>query len=339
MSKITQVNIQDFLKLSAKLPVLDARSEGEFAQGHLCGAINFPMLNNEERALVGTCYKQKGHEKAVMLGYELAGPKFHLMIARAYKLFPEKKILIHCFRGGLRSRILSYILHTAGFDITLLVGGYKAYRKYVLQMLETDLQLKVIGGFTGSGKTIILNELKNKQQQIIDIEALANHRGSAFGAIELPPQPTQEQFENDLANEIAKLDTSKIVWVEDESRMTGKVKTPDTFYLKMRSAAVYFIDKPFDERAQHILNTYGKFDKQTLIESTSKLKKRLGDLRLREAITHLENNEMEQWVKIVLTYYDKTYLFGLEKRDGKKTINISGEDKISSLLTISGQST
>lgn len=331
MSKITPVNIYDFLKLSAKLPVLDVRSEGEFAQGHICGAVNFPILNNDERALVGTCYKQKGYEKAVILGYELAGPKFHLMIADAYKRFPEKEILLHCFRGGLRSRILSYVLHTAGFDISLLVGGYKVYRKYVLQTLETDLQLKVIGGFTGSGKTIILNELKNHHQQIIDIEALANHRGSAFGAINLPPQPTQEQFENDFANTISKLDITKNIWVEDESRMTGKLKMPDKFYDQLRNAPLYFIDKSFDERAQNILNTYGKFDKKKLAESTQKLAKRLGDLRLREAINYLENNEMEQWLKIVLEYYDKAYLFGLQQRDEKKVIKVS-KNHISFLL-------
>ena len=333
MSKITPVSIQEFLKVSAKLPILDARSEGEFAQGHICGAINFPILNNEERALVGTCYKQKGHEKAVLLGYELAGPKFHLMIADAYKRFPDKKILLHCFRGGLRSRILSYVLHTAGFDITLLVGGYKVYRKYILETLEQELKLKVIGGFTGSEKTIILNDLKKHQQQIIDIEALANHRGSAYGAIGLPPQPTQEQFENDMANAISQLDSSKNIWVEDESRMTGKLKMPDKFYDQLRNATLYFIDKSFDERAQNILNTYGKFDKIKLTESTQKLAKRLGDLKLREAIAHLENNEMEQWLKIVLAYYDKTYLHGMQKRDEKNLIRIEGENILESLLT------
>ena len=329
MSKITPVAIHEFLKLAADLPILDARSEGEYTNGHICGANNFPILNNEERALVGTCYKQKGHEKAVMLGYELAGPKFHLMIADAYKRFPEKKILIHCFRGGLRSRILSYVLHTAGFDISLLIGGYKTYRKTILETLESAFQLKVIGGFTGSGKTIILNELKSKGKQVIDIEALANHRGSAFGSIGLSAQPTQEQFENNFATEIMQLDKNQPIWVEDESRMTGKLKMPDTFYDQLRNAPLYFIDKSFDERALTILNTYGKFDKELLINSTKKLSKRLGDLRLREAISYLENNEMELWMKIVLDYYDKTYLHGLIQRDEKNTTVVNG---ISDLL-------
>jgi len=326
MASLHNVHIHDFLSLSKTLPVLDARSESEYAQGHICGALNFPVLNDEERKLVGICYKIKGHEKAVILGYELAGPKFHEVIKLAYKQFPDRKILMHCFRGGLRSRILSYVLHSAGFDVCVLVGGYKAYRKNVLQILDADLNLKVIGGYTGSCKTIILNECKKNGQQIIDIEAQANHRGSAFGGIGLPQQPTQEQFENNLAGLISELDLSKTIWVEDESRMTGKLKLPDKFYAQIRNAPLYFIDKSFEERSSNILNTYGKFDKQLLIESTKKLEKRLGNLQMREAVMHLENNEMQLWLDIVLTYYDKAYEYGVSLRDKNKIIYISTEE-------------
>lgn len=318
MASLQNINISEFLSLAKILPVLDARSESEYDNGHICGAINFPILNDEERKSVGICYKIKGHQKAVILGYELAGPKFHELIKIAYKKFRQRKILIHCFRGGLRSKILSYVLHSAGFDVSVLVGGYKSYRKYVLQILDSDLQLNVIGGYTGSRKTIILNNYKINGEQIIDIEALSNHRGSAFGAIGLPKQPTQEQFENDIADAISKLDLSKIIWVEDENRMTGKIKLPDKFYNQMRSAQLYFINNSFEERSSFILDTYGKFDKKLLIESTKKLEQRLGNLQMRKAVSHLENNEMQMWLDIVLTYYDKAYNYGLSLRDKNK---------------------
>lgn len=322
MAKLTQVTINEFLKLAENIPILDARSEGEFSQGHFHNAISFPILNDEERALVGTCYKRKGHEKAVILGYELAGPKFHLLLANAYKRFPDRKVLVHCFRGGLRSRILSYLLHSAGFDVSVLVGGYKVYRKYVLSILQTDLNLKVIGGYTGSGKSDILRNLEQEGKQTIDIEALVNHRGSAFGSIGMPAQPTQEQFENELAFHISKLNVKQEVWIEDESRLTGSLKTPDHLYEQMRNSILYFVCKSREERASYILDTYGKFDKNSLIESTQKLRKRLGDLRMRQAIEHLENGEMHEWLKIVLEYYDKTYEYGSGLRDQNKVIKV-----------------
>jgi len=328
MAVLQNIAIDEFLNLRKSLPVLDVRSEGEYKQGHICNALNFPILNDEERKLVGICYKQKGHEKAVILGYQLTGPKFFEMIKQAYKQFPEKKILIHCFRGGLRSRIMSYVLHSAGFDVKVLVGGYKVYRKHVLSVLESDLKMKVIGGYTGTGKSEILIQLKEKGKQIIDIESLANHRGSAFGGINMPAQPTQEQFENDLAEEISILDLDKDVWIEDESRSTGKIKMPDKFYNQLRNANLYFIEKSFDKRAANILNTYGKFDKNLLIASTEKLEKRLGNLLMRQAVTHLENNEMKEWLDIVLHYYDKAYQFGLEQRDKKKVIHVSEKEFI-----------
>lgn len=323
--KLRSVEINEFLNLAEKLPILDARSEGEYEYGHIPGAFSFPILNNEERTLVGTCYKEKGHQAAVILGYELVGGKFHQYIKKAYELFPKKNILVHCFRGGLRSRILSDLLHSAGFDITLLNGGYKSYRQYVLQTCNMPLKLKVLGGYTGSAKTVILHRLKAKGLQVLDIEALANHRGSAYGNIAMPAQPTQEHFENILADDIVKLDHSKTIWIEDESRMTGMIKMPDALYDQLRMAPLYFIKIPFEQRMEKIIKEYGQFDRQLLIDATQKLKKRLGDLRMRDAVGFLEQGNYQEWLKIVLAYYDKTYLYGIMLREKDDIIDVTFE--------------
>jgi tRNA 2-selenouridine synthase len=195
----------------------------------------------------------------------------------------------------------------------------------VLARLDSELSLKVIGGYTGSGKSVILNDLHSKGEQVIDLEKLANHRGSAFGAIGLGEQPTQEQFENELASAMTRLDLSRVTWIEDESRMTGRLKMPDRLYEQIRNAPVYFVDKNFEERARYILDTYGKFDTGLLLASTQKLKKRLGDLRMRQAVAHLENGEMYEWVAIVLAYYDKTYAYGLSSRDPSAITYVTSE--------------
>lgn len=324
MPNIQTVDIHTFLKMAENLPMLDARSEGEYAQGHICGAVSFPILNNEERALVGTCYKQQGHDEAVLLGYKLAGPKFAGFIAKAYADFPEKKLLVHCFRGGLRSKIMAWVLHTAGFDITLLKGGYKVYRNFVLELLEEPLQLYVIGGYTGSAKTDILNELKTYGEQIIDIEALANHRGSAYGAIQLPPQPSNEQFENELADAIRKSNRNKPIWIEDESRKTGTVVLPTSIYEQKLAAPLFLIEKSKQERINYIKQTYGQYPVQDLVNSTQRLEKKLGNLRMREAVNAIINGDYDLWLDIVLAYYDSTYQFGIDKRKMEQIIPVAG---------------
>ena len=305
-----------------EFPLLDVRSSNEFDAGHIQGAINFPVLNNEERASVGTCYKQQGHDAAVILGYKLVGNKFHEYISSANKLFPQKKIMMHCWRGGLRSKIMANLLQTASFEIKILEGGYKSYRQHVLQTFEQQFKLKILGGYTGSKKTALLNEMKNNGKQTIDIEALANHRGSAFGNIGLPPQPTQEQFENNLAFEMYKLNLNQNIWIEDESRMTGILQTPTNLYDQMRNAEIYFLQIPFEQRMENILDEYAKYGIDLLIASTQKLKKRLGDLKTNQAISYLSNGNLSDWLKIVLAYYDKTYDYGLQQREKGKIVFI-----------------
>ena len=327
------IPIQSLLNLPETPFLLDVRSEGEFEQGHIPGAISFPILNNEERKLVGTCYKQKGHNAAVLLGYELVGPKFTSYLKHAYKHFVGKEIYMHCWRGGLRSRIMANLLSSAGFEVNLIQGGYKSYRHEALAYLNTTLDLQVLGGLTGSGKTEILESLAHTGAQVLDIEKLANHKGSAFGAIGLPEQPTQEQFENNIFAHCFHFNSQKPIWVEDESRLIGRLQVPTGVYAGIREGFVHFLDYSFEERLAHIIAEYGVFEKQILIATTAKLKKRMGDLINRQAIDALEIGDVATWAGLVLSHYDKQYYFGFSKRDPLLSIkiNLKGPELISYL--------
>lgn len=328
---IENIDVTEFLFRAGSVPVLDVRSPTEYASGHIPGAINFPILDDEERAAVGTCYKRKGHEAAVLLGYELVGKKFSLYVKDCYQRFAERTILLHCFRGGLRSRIMAYLLHSAGFKIAVLIGGYKSYRHRVQQQFSGARNFKVLGGYTGSGKTKLLQELKEKGLQVLDIEKCANHRGSAFGSIGLSAQPTQEHFENLLAHDMMNFDTTRPVWVEDESRMTGRLKIPDGLYDSIRKSKVFFVEIDFEVRCKNILEEYCKYDTQALADATLKLRKRLGDMKCRQAVEFLGAKNYEQWLEIVLSYYDRAYLYGLSQRESQAIIRLDGKENFMKL--------
>jgi tRNA 2-selenouridine synthase len=324
-------SIEELFYLQKTLNTLDVRAPIEYEQGHIPNAINFPILNNEERKEVGTCYKQNGHEAAVILGYKLVGPHFHQLVKKAYKQFEKKEIIIHCYRGGLRSRIMANLLSTAGFQVHLLQGGYKKYRHWTLEKLEADYHFKVLGGFTGSGKTTILKQFAAQNIQVLDLENIANHRGSAFGNIGLPAQPTNEQFENLLAFELHQMNAGIPIWIEDESSMIGRCKVPTKIHEAIRNNQLYFLEIDLDERVKNIINDYGHFDKEILIQATQKLHKRLGDLRTREAVQLLQENNFTDWAKTMLIYYDKTYLFGVSKRVETKITKVDSIERLQKL--------
>jgi len=335
MRTLQQIDIETYSKRTEHLCLLDARSEAEFLKGHIPGAVSFPLLNNQERVLVGTCYKTKGSFEAVVLGYELVAPKFAKMIKNAHMAFGKNKLIIHCWRGGLRSQILGNLLASAGFDVSIITGGYKAYRQFVQQGFETVHNVKVIGGFTGSGKTDLLYALRLKGEQVIDLEGLANHHGSAFGGIGKGLQPTQEQFENNFFSLLHLQDKTKAIWVEDESRLIGKIQIPDSFFLQIRKAPLFFIESSLDERINTIIENYAKHDVNELIKATKQISKKLGDLRTRSAIEALQNNDFQAWVKEVLFYYDKAYTNGLQSKVNSSRVHISGDKQsiISQLLS------
>jgi tRNA 2-selenouridine synthase len=314
---MTQIISVDFyFKNLNNIPIIDVRSPGEFAKGHIPNAHNIELFTDEERAVVGTAYKKESKERAIAIGYEFVQPKLKNFISMSLEVAPQKKVVIHCWRGGMRSNAFANYLFENGFkEVYLLEKGYKAFRNHVLDFFDQSFNLNILGGFTGAGKTEVLHSLKNKGQQVIDLEGLANHRGSAFGGIDLPPQPTTEQFENNFFLALHSLNIHLPIWVEDESKSIGKVSIPNAFYYKMMEMPVYFLEVPFQERTNHLVTTYACLSHNKLADAISKITKRLGNDKAKLALEALEAKNYNKVVEMVLFYYDKYYLKGLEKRD------------------------
>jgi tRNA 2-selenouridine synthase len=330
--KESLIDIEEFLELRKSTPVLDARSEGEFFQSHIPGANNIAILNNEERKAVGIVYKNEGNHQAVLKGFELVGPRFHLIIKKALELFPKKKILIYCWRGGMRSEIMSWLLRMGGFEVFRLKGGYKTYRKLTYELVRKNRKFLVLGGKTGVGKTDLLHHLKILGERIIDLEGLAGHKGSSFGGIGMDPQPSIEQFENMLAEELFQIPDSEDAWIENESMRIGKIILAKEFYQNIIKSSLIEIHKSMEERIKHIKKEYADLPKEELKSAVSRLQKRLGGLRTAEAIEAIENNQPDLWISSLLVYYDKSYAYGLTEnlRDYSIELDLSNVDLDSS---------
>jgi tRNA 2-selenouridine synthase len=321
---IKNTGINNFLQLDSSIPIVDVRTPAEFAQGHICGAYNIALFSNEERVQVGTTYKQVGREQAILLGFDLTGSKWSGFIKQALEIAPEKKIAIHCWRGGMRSGAMAWCLDLYGFEVYLLTGGYKQYRRRVLDNFAEKFNIRILGGLTGSGKTKVLHQLKALGEQVIDLESLAQHQGSVFGSMNIMEQPSQEQFENNLAAELSLLDHHRPVWVEDESITIGKRCIPNALFHQMRDAPITVLKVSSEARVNALVNEYGVLDKSFLKTCTQKIWKRLGPEQTKNAITAIDEDRMADFIRIVLVYYDKTYRQGLTKRDQSKIVEIDG---------------
>ncbi len=306
------LDIDDFLQGSG--PILDVRSPGEFQQGHIPGAISFPLFTDAERARVGTAYKQVGRESAVELGFDIAGPKCGEFVRAAKALAPERHLRVHCWRGGMRSGGMGWILELAGFTVHLLDGGYKAYRRWVRDTLTTPKPIMILGGMTGSGKTQILHALAALGEPVLDLEGLANHRGSSYGALLLPPQPSTEHYENLLAQQWMQLPTDRPIWLEAESRRVGTCRIPSELFTQMEAAPTVEVVRSLDERLDLLVAIYGEASTEGLVEATERIRKRLGGDRTQTAIAHIQSGRLREASAIILDYYDRTYRYDLERR-------------------------
>jgi tRNA 2-selenouridine synthase len=232
-----------------------------------------------------------------------------------------KDVYVYCWRGGMRSAAVAWLLDLYGFTVYTLAGGYKAFRNHVLQTFEIPFSFRILGGYTGSGKTEVLNQMEKEGAVTIDLEQLACHKGSAFGSFKMPPQPTQEMFENLLALELRKKYdtgghvTDQAIWLEDESQRIGNLNLPTPLWNTMRTAPLYFLEIPFEERLNHITEEYGACDREKLIEAVQRIRQRLGGLEAGNAISFLEEGRLREAFGILLQYYDKRYLKGLHNRE------------------------
>ena len=327
---IEKIDIDSFLTISKTIPVFDVRSPAEYSHAHIPNAMSLPLFTDEERKVVGTLYKQKSKQDAIKAGLDFFGVKMKVMVEEVEAVFKKKNVIInadnkpsvivHCWRGGMRSAGVAWLLDLYGFKVYTLIGGYKSYRKWVLAQFEKQYPLNVVGGYTGSGKTEIIKGLIKKNIPAIDLEEIAVHRGSAFGNIGLPKQPSQEQFENKLALQLYNCtlqaqEKHLSIWLEDESQRLGDVNIPRVFWEQMRFATLFFLDLPFEERLIHTVNMYGNLDKMKMIGAIIRIKKRLGGLEAKEAVSAFIEDRLEDCFRILLKYYDKQYTRGMETRE------------------------
>ncbi|RYY50046.1 MAG: tRNA 2-selenouridine(34) synthase MnmH [Chitinophagaceae bacterium] len=320
---IKKISIDELLRDFASVPVFDVRSPGEYSHAHIPGSVNLPLFTDEERKKVGTLYKQEGKQRAIKEGLDYFGPKMREMVeevealikrSNEYATSGEKHLVVHCWRGGMRSAAVAWLLDMYGFNVHVLSGGYKAFRNRVLSLFKKDYNCTILGGFTGSGKTAILHELRRRGKQVVDLEGLANHKGSAFGGIGQPAQPSQEMFENLLGMDLY-IKEQQHFYLEDESQRIGVLHIPHTFWKMMRSKPICFVDVDFNYRLQNILHEYGHFEKDKLLTSIERIQKRLGPLETKNAIAHIHKDEIEACFSILLYYYDKVYNKALQNRE------------------------
>jgi tRNA 2-selenouridine synthase len=310
-----KTDIISFLELAGSIPVIDVRSPSEFRAGHIPGAHNIPLFNDAERADVGTRYNKEGSLKAIIEGIRLSGPSMHSKLEAALEVAREgKRLLVHCWRGGMRSEAMSWLFSLGGIETHILQGGYKTYRRHVLEVLRAKREMIILGGLTGSGKTDILKYIEQKGHQVIDLEGLANHKGSAFGSLGQPQQPTSEHFSNLLFERLCLTDPKRPVWLEDESRNIGMVFMPEEFYLNMQNNQAIILMIDIRIRLTRLLEEYSCYPPGQLIQSVMKISKRLGGDRTREAVDAVNRGDIASAIIIILQYYDKAYMYGLGRK-------------------------
>lgn len=322
---IKRIDIIRFLKLSEITPIADVRSPSEFNSGHIPGAVNIPLFDDKERAAVGTKFKKEGRLPAILEGLKYTGPAMSSKLENALKIAKNGKLLVHCWRGGMRSEAMAWLFSLADIETEVLDGGYKSYRHHILENLSVKRKMIVLGGMTGSSKTHILKYLKTTGQQIVDLEGLANHKGSAFGAFGQPAQPSTEQFANILFNDWKQLSSDLPVWVEDESRNIGSVFMPDSFYLNMQDTPAVILMMDVKTRLLRLMEEYSTYSPVSLKTSVLKISKRLGGDNTKDAIDAIEKGDFAKAIELVLYYYDKAYLFGLKKKKSKNIIYVNAE--------------
>jgi tRNA 2-selenouridine synthase len=307
-------------------PLIDVRSPGEFAQGHIPGAINLPLFSDAERAEVGTLYKQQGRNAAVLQGLALVGGRLEQLGRTMLQLqLGSEALRLYCWRGGMRSGAMAWLAGTVGLNTSLLPGGYKAFRRWVLSRFVLPWPLLLLAGRTGGGKTDVLKALDALGAAVIDLEGLAHHRGSSFGALGLPPQPSSEQFENLLAMELLRLGSGRRIWLEAESAQIGRARIPAGLWRQMQDAPLVELRRPAHERVRRLVSVYGDQGREALIEATERISRRLGPQRTALAQAAIAAGDMAAACQQMLEYYDRCYDHELNQRPRAVLLQLDGE--------------
>ena len=369
MPNLTDLNqdlpqIDDFKSIVINhTPLIDVRAPVEFIQGAFETSINLPLMNNEERHKVGVCYKEHGNAAAVNLGHKLVNEKVREPRVRAWSNFKHANpnALLYCFRGGMRSKISQQWLKEAGIDIVRLKGGYKAFRRYLIEFLEAvpdefthhGISPIVLAGRTGSGKTIVLNQVNDA----IDLEGLAHHRGSAFGR-HATPQPTQINFENNLAMALMRFqegNPNKLV-IEDEGRNIGSVNMSKSLFDFFKSGERIVLEAPLQERIAITLNEYvieaqNEYThliqwQEFMLAALARIQKRLGGERYQRVLKDFNQAMLaqqssgefklhEKWIEtLLIEYYDPMYDHQMQKRQHKVAFSGTQQEVIDYLNSV-----
>ena len=308
--------------------LVDVRTPLEYDEDHIPGAINVPLLTNEERVEIGTLYKQTGPHEARVRGLELTSHRFPAMVAAIAAAAGDRPLLVYCWRGGLRSKTVASILELTGFRAVQLQGGYKAFRNHVIASFKPFRPhgpLVVLHGMTGIGKTSFLLGLKESGFPVVDLEGIACHRGSAFGELGLTQDLSQKRFETLLWDAFRTIPPGKPVIVEGESKRIGKVSLPGNMYDVMRESIKVWCEASLTTRVRRLTEEYGRPEyRNEMNTALLRLKKRLGGDKYAEIAGYLSRWEMEPFMtELMRHYYDKVYY---KTRDWKEDFTISLED-------------
>lgn len=306
-------DISDIGSMISNYCLIDVRAPGEFAHGHIPGAYNVPLFSDELRALVGCVYAQQGKQEAMRVAMQHVGPTLMQLVDQARAVSHGRPLCVYCARGGMRSGAVTWLFSFFQLPVTRLPGGYKAFRNWALAQYSLPRTIQVLGGKTGAGKTDYLRQLAAQGQQMIDLEALAKHKGSVFGG-HWQTQATQQQFENDLAVAWAAVDTQRPVWLEDESRKIGSVIIPEPVWVQMQAAPLFVLETPRPMRLERIMTEYGALDELFIRDALTVIKQQLGGVLYQEVCVALDVGDRLQAADLLLAYYDRKYAYGLRKK-------------------------
>ena len=328
------IKAEEVVNFDLGLTIVDVRSSSEFEKGHIPSAVNIPLFDDRERESIGLKYKID-KRAATIQGIEIASSKLTELIKKYDEQCPDRKCILYCWRGGQRSSSIGWLLDKVGYQVSVIEGGYKGFRRAGLDKIsEDEIKLIILGGKTGCAKTRILELLHKKGEQIIDLEALAHHKGSAFGWIGELEQLQNEQFENELFKEIFQKDVGRPIWLENESKSIGRNYIPDSMWHKMKISPLIAIERDKDRRLTTLVQAYSVTQADDLIRSFEKISKRIGKENCKKAITLIRDGNLKEAAELALAYYDKTYSYGISRHNMTQLVEChdKSDDDIVELL-------